>query len=133
MKKKECRTLDNLFGSIMIILRRTGRNEIADKIYRNKFSIGYKLRNLGSEKMSVNTALQTFRELHASINELLSNLPTDDSQINSLVQQIKVHQQTYYRALITEAMMHQNEKNLLSKLWRQEMDEERGSGQLKAA
>ena len=132
-EKKQCFILDGLFSEIMIILRKSGMVETADKLMEPRKRISYILRSLENEKMNVKKALQTFQELHALIKEFLSHLPTDNPKINSLVEEINGHQQRYYQDLIEELRMDEKKKAILKELWAQVLDEESGSGQLKAA
>ena len=132
-ERNQCYILDGLFSEIMIILRKSGKNEIVDKIMESRKRISYMLKNLGREKMNVQRAFQAFRELHTRINEFLSHLPNDNQKMNSLVEQIKAHQQAYYKDLITELTMDESKKARLKKLWSEFIDEERGQGQTQAA
>lgn len=130
-EKKQCKKLNNLFSDIMIILRE-GNNTLAEKLYDTRLRISVILAREVNEKMSVRTALQTFNELHALINEFLAELP-NNNQINVLVEKIKKRQQRYYQDLIKELEMDDDKKKTLQKLWTQVLDEERGQGKLQAA
>lgn len=132
-EKKQCFILDGLFSEIMTILSKSGMVETADKLMEPRKRISYILLSLENEKMNVKKALQTFQELHALIKEFLSHLPTDNPKINSSLEEINGHQQRYYQDLIGKLRMDEKKKAILKELWAQVLDEESGSGQLKAA
>lgn len=131
-EKKQCRTLDNLFSDIMIILRNSGNKVLADNLSSTRQQISLILLREISERMSVKTALQTFKELHALINEFLAKLSNDNQQINVLVEEIKKHQLSYYQNIVRELEIDEKKKKTLQKLWTQVLDEEAGRGQLAA-
>ena len=81
-----------------------------------------------SEKMSVQNALQAFKELHALINDFLSKLPNDNPKINKLVEEIEKRQKRYYEDLIIELNVDEDKKKILRKEWKQVIDEEQGTG-----
>ncbi len=126
-EKKQCKILDNLFSDIMIILRNSGNNILADRLSGARQRISKILLAEMIEKMSVKTALNTFRELHALINEFAAQLPTNNQQINGLVEQIRLHQKRYYQDLVKELEMDENKKKELTELWKQVIDEEQGA------
>ena len=132
-EKKQCIVLDKLFSEIMLILRKSGNNTLADSVLSMRTQISKILSKELNEKMSVKKALQTFTNVHALINEFLAKLPNDDQQINMLVEEIKRHQQDYYKDLIKELEMDEIKKKQLQRLWTEVLDEESGQGKLQAA
>ena len=132
-EKRQCKIIDDLFSDIMIVLRNSENNSLTHELVSIRQQISLILLSEISEKMSVNTALQTFTELHALINEFLVKLPNDSQKINELVGEIKKRQQKYYQDLIKELEMDKDKKKQLQKLWIQVLDEERGQGKLQAA
>lgn len=129
-EKKQCKILDYNFSDIIIILRKSGMGETAEKLMESRMQISSILNSLGTEKMSVRKALNTFKELHLLINEFLSHLPNNNPDITKLVAEINSHQQRYYQDIIKEVQMDEEKKKLLQKLWTQVLNEE---GQLQAA
>ena len=127
-EKKQCKILDNLFSEIMTILRNSGNKILADQLSGTRQRISKILLAEMSEKMSVQSALQAFRELHALINDFLSKLPNDNPKINGLVEEIKKRQKRYYEDLIIELNVDEDKKKILREELKQVIDEEQGTG-----
>ena len=126
-EKKQCTILDKLFSNIMINLGNSGNNALAEEVLWRRERISVLLTREMREKMSVKDALETFKELHPLIDYFLAKLPNNNQQINTLAEEIKKHQQSYYQDLIKELEMDEIKKKQLRKLWSQFLDEENGS------
>lgn len=132
-ERKQCRKLGELFKKIMGRLDETKRGNISDSIALIQNEIIVMLGRLEEERMSVDRALATFRKLHSAINEFLPHLPANDGKISKWVGKIQKHQKSYYNDLINEAVMDKKKRELLRKLWTEEMEQERGAGDARAA
>ena len=127
-EKKQCKILDDLFSGIMVILRNSGNNILADQLAGTRQRISKILLAEMSEKMSVQNASQAFKELHALINDFLPKLPNDNPKINELVEEIEKRQKRYYEDLIIELNVDEDKKKILREEWKQVIDEEQGTG-----
>ena len=132
-EKKLCIKMDNHINDALKILRKGGRGEVYDKVLPIASSASIMLRRLRDEKMSVERALDTFKQLHSSLNEFTAQLPNDDSRIVRSITFLRYYQNRYYRDLIQELMMDRDKKIRLKKLWAKTLDEEKGSGSAEAA
>jgi len=132
-EKRQCVRMIHLVDQIMDTLRKGGMGEVYDKVLGVSASVHVMLRRMRDEKMNVERALETFKNLHASLNEFVSGLPKDNKAINGLVQQLDYYQKNYYKDLIKEIMMDRDKKATLKKLWNEFVNEESGSGSAKAA
>lgn len=127
-EKKVCARMMSVLDDILEVLRRGGMGELYDKVMSEAISADVMLRRLRDEKMSVERAVETFKELHASLNKFISEIPRDNKKINNLVEQLAYYQKREYTDLITELNMDGDKKARLRKLWDQVNDEEQGSG-----
>ncbi len=132
-EKKQCIKMIQVIEEILAILRKGGMGEIYDKVLSEVSSIIVMLRRMRDEKMSVERALDTFKTLHASLNEFITKLPKNNKTINNLVNQLLYYQRREYKDLITELMMDRDKKVTLRKLWAEVTDEQSGRGQEQAA
>ena len=112
-EKKQCKILDDLFSGIMVILRNSGNNILADQLAGTRQRISKILLAEMSEKMSVQNASQAFKELHALINDFLPKLPNDNPKINELVEEIEKRQKRYYEDLIIELNVDEDKKSFI--------------------
>ena len=141
-EKKECNKLRKIFEEIVVLaknvdpdfyIREHQFSGLNVRPYQLKDNIDLALNRLMDEKMSVEVAMETFKLLHASINAFLSCLPRGYGEIDRLVRLINEHQNRYYKDIIKELQMNRVKKEILKKLWRNVLDEERGRGVPKAA
>ena len=132
-EKKLCIKMDNHINDALEILRKGGRGEIYDKVLPIASSASVMLRRLRDEKMSVERALDTFKQLHSALNEFTAQLPNDDSRMVRCITFLRYYQKRYYKDLIEELKMDRDKKSRLKKLWAETMDEEKGSGNAQAA
>ena len=141
-EKKECKMLKKIFEEIVVLAKNVDHDFYIREHqfsglnvtpYHLKDNIDLALNRLMDEKMSVEVAMETFKLLHASINAFLTCLPRGYGEIDRLVMAINQHQNRYYKDLIKELQMNQVKKEILKKLWRNVLDEEKGRGVPKAA
>ena len=132
-EKKNCRRMDDLFSDIMIILRNSGNNALAEQILKTRMRISYLLSSLKKEKMSLKNTRDSFLELHNLINEFISSLPKDNERINMAVAEIMNYQNNYYRDLVREVAKQRHQLQIVEDLKRKIVDEIQGSGYQRAA
>ena len=117
-----------VLNGILKSLKTEGMGEIYDEVLSDCNSAHVMLTRLRDEKMSVDRAIETFKSLHADLNDCIAKLPKDNKKINILVEQLVYYQKREYKDLITELNMDKDKKAQLKKLWSQVTDEEKGSG-----
>ncbi|MEK6892192.1 MAG: hypothetical protein AABX25_03335 [Nanoarchaeota archaeon] len=127
-EKKACVIMIKIVRQIQDSLRTGGRGEVYDQVLSESGSISVMLWRMRDEKMSVKRAIETFKELHAKLNEFIAKLPKDNKTVNGLVDQLLYYQKREYSDLIKELQMDNDKKDMLKKLWVQETDEETGTG-----
>ena len=127
-EKKACVKMIKIVRQIQDILRKGGMGEVYDRVLSESASISVMLVRMRDEKMSVKRAVETFKELHAKLNEFIAKLPKDNKTISGLVGQLIYYQKREYSDLIKELQMDNDKKVMLRRLWNQETDEETGTG-----
>ena len=132
-EKKVCVRMTKIVSQIQDILRTGGMGETHDQVLSEVSSISVMLRRMRDEKMSVERAIETFKTLHLKLSGFIEKLPKDNTTINGLVSQLLYYQKREYSDLIKELQMDRDKKAILRKLWAQEADEEKGSGNAQAA
>lgn len=130
-EKKQCKKIRKIIDELWTFASGVEPNFTRDALKISDL-ISLSIRRLESEKMNVQVAMETFRMLHNSINTYISLLPKGIAQIERLVTELNELQRKYYSDLIKETEMHRKDRTELMKLLRQEMDQEKGSGQLAA-
>ncbi len=130
-EKKQCARIRKIIDELWTLATSTKPNFARGALHISNL-IGLSLRRLESEKMNLQVAMETFRMLHNSINVYISFLPKDIDQIDRLVVELNEFQKRYYADLIKEAEMHRKDRAKLMKLLQQEIDQEKGTGQLAA-
>lgn len=132
-EKRLCVKMNNYINNTLEILRKGGRGEIYDKVLPVASSASVMLRRLRDEKMSVERALDTFKQLHSALNEFTAQLPNDDSRMVRSITFLRYYQNRYYKDLIKEANLDRDKKARLRKIWKETLDEEKGSGSVQVA
>lgn len=130
-EKKQCGRTRKVIDELWTLATSINPNFARDALNISNL-IALSLRRLESEKMNLQVAMETFRMLHNSINAYTSLLPKGIVQIDRLVVELNEVQKKYYADLIKEAEMHRKDKAKLMRLLQQEMDQEKGTGQLAA-
>src|SRR3989344_2193162 len=98
-EKKQCVKMSEVIDGILETLRKGGMGDIYDKVLSKASSAKIMLWRMRDEKMRVERAIDTFKTLHASLNELIANLPTDNKNIKNLNEQLVYYQKRYYKDL----------------------------------
>ena len=132
-EKKCCTKMKEAVSNIEKILKKNGMGEIYDKVLGDTSSIAVMLNRMRDEKMSLERAIETFRALHANLNQFIEKVPKDNKAINNLVNELLYYQRREYTDLIKELQMDRDKKAELKKLWNEVTDEQSGSGTANAA
>lgn len=130
-EKKQCRRIRKIIDELWT-LGSSVEPKFGNVASKTSKLIDLSLDRLEREKMNLQVAMETFRLLHGSINLFISYLPKNYGAINRLVAELNEIQKKYYADLIKELEMHRKDKAQLMKLLQQEVDQERGTGQLAA-
>ena len=96
-EKKACVIMIKIVRQIQDSLRTGGRGEVYDQVLSESGSISVMLWRMRDEKMSVKRAIETFKELHAKLNEFIAKLPKDNKTVNGLVDQLLYYQKREYK------------------------------------
>ena len=131
-EKKNCSILERAFYDLLTFAG-TVDNQINIRTKNSADIIFLMLKRFREESMGVEQALENFKSFHNSVNEFLALLPRGNQEINRLVSVILNYQEKYYKDLIKELNMDRLKQARLQKLWRQSVNEMRGSGNVKAA
>lgn len=132
-EKKVCAKMEKLVNGINEVLKKNGMGGIYDGLLQQTGSIKVMLWRMRDEKMSLERAIETFKALHANLNQFIEKLPKDNKTINGLVSQLLYYQKREYADLIKELQMDRDKKATLKKLWNEVTDEQSGSGTANAA
>ena len=132
-EKKQCRRIRKVMEELRTLASNLDSSFARNKEAYNSHNLtNLSLDRLESEKMNLKVATETFRMLHNSISFFISQLPKNLTQTNILVEELNELQKKYYSDLIKEVEMHREDKTKLMRLLQQEIDQEKGDGQLAA-
>lgn len=133
-ERKDCTEMEGIIEEIFKTLKSGKMGEVADKMLYQKATIKLMIGRLRKEEMNDERAMDTFRQLHVALNELISELQgSNNNYINKLIQKLMYYQKDYYKNLVKEITENRNKRAVLSKLSAQVIDQEKGRGQLQAA